>query len=284
MSNDIYCEAAPPPPDDALRGHEEEHNQIVWQMWRKQAKAVESANQNFIADSTSLAKFDPVASKVRLVFTIILASAAVGGTIGFIVAIAMGDLATTIAGGAVAFGLLLTAGLVNPLQTVERDIIFRRWSDVITHTFLMQASSFTVDPVDLKKPADEASRRFASLAKAYTVCTSQTLDTLQAIAGDGAQTADDSGGTDNKTSPSVEKIETQKRRKGADGYLEVQASGQEPLTYDIAGLPAGLRFCPYCGDVSGTIAAEAADSYSTVVTVQDKEGATAAVTFEWELS
>jgi len=71
---------------------------------------------------------------VRFGFLIGIAVVSVLGTSAVILSIALSaGVAATLSGGAVALTGILVAGLVNPLQTVERDVIFRR---LVRHDFV----------------------------------------------------------------------------------------------------------------------------------------------------
>ncbi|CRK60869.1 hypothetical protein [Alloactinosynnema sp. L-07] len=144
---------------------------------------VAALNKKLNAAAGAIAMADEGAAKVRLWFMVGIAAATVVATIGLIVAIAAsGGIATVLTTGAVAVTGLVVGGLMNPLQTVERDIIFRRWSDMITHTYLAQTADPNLRPSDLTAVAEAANARFAALATAYAATANKSLETVQIVA------------------------------------------------------------------------------------------------------
>ncbi|WP_436493120.1 hypothetical protein [Actinokineospora sp. HUAS TT18] len=146
-------------------------------------EAVAALNKKLSAAAAAIAVADSSSAKVRLWFMVGIAAATVVATVGLIVSIAASaSLATVLTTGAVAVTGLVVGGLMNPLQTVERDIIFRRWSDMITHTYLAQTADPNLRPSELTGVAEAANARFATLATAYAATANKSLETVQVVA------------------------------------------------------------------------------------------------------
>lgn len=188
-------------------------------------------------------------------------------------------LAVTIPAAAVVIALLAVAGLVNPLQTVERDVVFRRWSDVIMAAFMLQAGSYDMrDNIGYRRAVKQASTDFAALAVAYGAATGKTVDALAAIIATGAKPEPEPGEalTLAVTSPGEQTGTVGK----AIEPLRVEATGPGTLTWGVDSPPAGITINADTGELTGTPTTEG--PVNTVVTVTSDEITDSyAVTFTW---
>lgn len=265
---------APPGDPDWLNGLPPEEQQAWKEFLAKERAATLQLNLDLLANSAKISKFDPDASKWRFRLMLGMAAASLGGAIVFLILMATSqDGVKVVTSGAVAVGLLLAAGFVNPLQTVERDEIFRRWSDMIVHTFLMQASDPRLQPAKLTAVADAASGRFTALATSYAALANKALESLHVSTGDGKSAEDQ---VDEK-SISVTNPGDQTSKTGDEVTMQVKASGGAKLTYSAGTtLPADLKMDGPTGKVTGKISAQpdaGSDSkdFPVSVTVEDKD-------------
>ncbi|HVK22607.1 MAG TPA: hypothetical protein VM677_14705 [Actinokineospora sp.] len=161
----------------------EKHVELVVPDDERLAESVVALNKRLTEAAGAIAIADKESAKVRLWFMVGIAGATVAATVGLIISIAASaSLATVLTTGAVAVAGLVVGGLMNPLQTVERDIIFRRWSDMITHTYLAQTADGNLTASELTGVAEAANARFAALAAAYAATANKSLETVQIVA------------------------------------------------------------------------------------------------------
>jgi len=101
----------------------------------------------------------------------------------------------------------------------------------------------------------------------------------------GGQTFNWNVGNPNNSPPTLTNPGTQSDQAGDNVALFVTAGGADgdSLSFTATNLPDGLSIDPYSGEISGTVADDAAAStpYAVSVTVADIEGATATHTFNW---
>jgi putative Ig domain-containing protein len=245
---------------------------------------IEALNKDLTRAAGAGARFDPTAGVFRFFFVIGLATVTLLATVGLLwVLFTSDETVKTITAGAALVGVLSVAGLVNPLQTVERDTVFRRWSDMIAHTFMIQAADDRLKASRLKAAADDANARFTSLATAYAAATSKTLETLalslDASKEEEEEEADESG-------ISITNPGTQTSKKGTEiQELQIDAKGGKTLSFADGGtLPAGLSIASDSGVVSGTPENDAATADAVKITVADSEqGLEGSVTFKWTI-
>lgn len=252
---------------------------------KKVRKRIGQLNVQLANNAKSIAQFDPTASRARFWFTLGMAAISLFGTIFFLIMFAVSDdLAKAITSGAAVVGLLLTAGFVNPLQTVERDALFRRWSDVIAQTYLIQAQDETLPASALKGPADDASARFTSLATAYAAVSNKALETLQIIAKPTEEKKEEEGEDPKTISVTTPGEQSSVKGSDLDPPLQIQATGGESLSYGSTTLPSGLTIDSKTGKITGKIAAEATTVEAVKITVADAgAGLEASVSFKWKI-
>jgi hypothetical protein len=234
-------------------------------------EASKKAQSALLGLVTSIATADKGFAKIRFWFVAVLAAGTVGGTVGLVWSVANKDKWAAAASAVAVVAGLVTAGFVNPLQTIERDIIIRRWSDVITAGWADQAGK------DPKVATSDAIDGFIKLAAAYAVMTGQTIDALTAI---GTKPATSDSAADDKPL-AIAPIGVQNNSAGETlkDKIKVEASGGSgTYKFSMAGEPEGATQNPSSGEISGTIsdAAEAKD-YVVDITVENSEPATAAV-------
>jgi putative Ig domain-containing protein len=249
-------------------------------------KAIEETNLEFYSSSKKLVSFEPEASKLRLWFLFTIAAATTLGTVAVIVSIARSaGVAATLSGGAVALAGILVAGLVNPLATVERDVIFRRWSDTILYTYFLQAGDENLPPANLKTVADEASSRFAALGATYATATSKSLETLQNIGVAGA--ASNKTEPDKSASPSLSVTapgdQTSTKGAAVSPPLHIIATGGDVIQFKAEGLPDGVTLDEKSGVISGT-PTTAGDNDVIITVTDEKVGLDASVKFKWTIA
>jgi hypothetical protein len=250
----------------------------------KQKKDIDSVNTSLTTNVKRIAEFDPIAEIYRFVLIAALGMASVVGTLVLLKSLFSGnDAATTITGGAVAISGLLLAGLMNPLQTVERDIIFRRWSDVIVNAFLLQAADQNSAAPKLRAVAEAASAQFASLAGAYAAVANKNLETLQIIAKPVANGADQADSQ--MLAVTRPANQTSAKDKELDPPLQIVAKGGDKIRYDDSGtLPEGLKIEPVSGKVTGK-PTKVLVAKDVVVKVTDPETESEAkVKFKWTIT
>lgn len=88
------------------------------------------------------------------------------------------------------------------------------------------------------------------------------------------------------TAPTLNTPNDQSHTEGDTVALQLSASDpdDDPLNYSASGLPAGLSLEPTSGLISGTLAADAAGSYTVDISVSDGNGGVASTQFSWTVS
>ena len=245
-------------------------------------KLVEEFNSSLSRSAARTALFDPIAAKFRFYFLVGMSFLTLVATIALLVVLfTSDDSAKAITAGVALVGVMAVAGFVNPLQTVERDTVFRRWSDMITLTFLTQAADPTLQPSKLTAAADAANARFTALGTAYAGATSKTLETL-------AVYADAAGGEDEVASDalSITNPGEQTSKKGASmtELLIVATGGKTKAFVDDGTLPKGLTIASDTGVISGEPAGDSITVEAVKITVKDSEqGLESSATFKWAI-
>lgn len=230
----------------------------------RQKEAAEAANVSLSKLVKGLADLDPKLSTFRTGTVTVIALVSVAGAIATIIGAAQESEAAAIAGTVAALGGLLVGAVMNPLQTVERDIVVRRWSDVIVSSWATSLAAGRSPATALR----QASREFEKLGATYAALTSKTLETISlSFPRDEAEEAAES-----ETDGDPLKLELPDSQATAQGAVvdqftsAVASGGVGPYTYDAEGLPPDLSITPNGGEFIGTVTADA-DTRDWTVTV-----------------
>lgn len=242
---------------------------------------VQEANKALVEMITRLARFDPTASRWRLVMLGIMALVTLLGAGVTIYAILNDAETATVAGVLTALGGIVVGAVMNPLQTVERDIIIRRWSDVIISSWAFNVRAGR-SPVSALR---EASEEFTKLGTTYASITSKTLETVSLSFAKPEESPE-------KEDLTLKVPPEQKLKQGAtiESLVEVTATGgNPPYKFKAEGLPPGITVSPFKGEFIGTVAEDAATKkYPVRVTVtdtatEDGEPASISEEFQWTI-
>ena len=261
--------------------------ELITSVARARAQSVIKFNRS-AADIVAKLGTEDGKQGTRRAWTLIgLSATLVLGTLALIWGVATADgadkLLAALPGLAVVLATFAVVGLVNPLQTIERDFVFRRWSDIIMASFLLQAGSW--DPADnaqLRLASARSTKDFAALAIAYGTSTGKTLDTLTGFLNSAAEAGGVSDSDEETEILTVTNPGAQTANVGK-GVADVQivATGPKELAYAVSGQPAGIDIDAKTGVLSGTPTGEP-ETATTVVTVSSTaDSASAAVTFDW---
>lgn len=231
----------------------------------REKAAAEAANVSLSKLVKGLADLDPKLSMFRIGTVAVIAFVSVVGAIATIIGAVRESEAAAIAGTVAALGGLIVGAVMNPLQTVERDIVVRRWSDVIVSSWAASLAAGRSPATALR----QASKEFEKLGAAYAALTSKTLETISlSFPGDAAEEEAAESETD-RDPLKLELPDSQATAQGAvvDQFTSAVASGGVgPYTYDAEGLPPDLSITPNGGEFIGTVAA-GADTRDWTVTV-----------------
>jgi hypothetical protein len=136
----------------------------------------------------AMARDDLRFSWIRVILIATISLTTVAATVALVISATQGkDLGVTITSGAVALGTLAFAGIISPSQVLQSDEVFRRWSDTIVSSYLVELAGLTADtPGAASAAAKSATARFETLAMNFqTFCSS----TDKAVAGNGKAAA-----------------------------------------------------------------------------------------------
>jgi hypothetical protein len=248
---------------------------------QEQKDRIDQLNRSLSHAAGLIPKWDGKAARYRIFFMLFLGLTTAGGTFALLWAIFTSpDLGKIIGSAAVAVSGLLIAGLVNPMQTIERDIIFRRWADMITMTFLAQAADSTLPARSLTAAADKASARFAALAGSYAAVANKTLEVLQVNASTDVAADDD---TPSLTLQQVAKVETETGKK-IEPPISVKAEGGKDLKFTAEGLDAvgkTVKIDAAKGVITGTVDGAVGDHEVTVKVESVESKLSATTKFTW---
>jgi hypothetical protein len=216
------------------------------------SKFLDAWNEKALQSATQLAENDIDASK-RANQVLIYLSAASGvaalillGSL-FFVNTPNGYIATI--GAGVALISTLVAGLITkPLQVIERDTVFRRWSDTIRSAYLMSVANGEAHLPNIVAAGTEATAQYGLLAASYAILASKDVSDLGAVFG--ATSAAVTG----SPSPSGVALTNPGPQTGAVGsaaLLKISAGGPDDLTLVAEGVPEGIFFSSASATFSG---------------------------------
>lgn len=215
--------------------------------------AVTKFNDEVLAAIPKLIDDDRKIGIARFTALIVLGSIMVGSTVLVIITSFTATTPTpVVVSGAIVIVSLLFAGWTNPLQTLERDMVFRRWSDVIVSSFVMGAGSWRAGPKQIEAAATAASTRFSALAVAYSALASKSGDVLTDLAKAGIAAGATAAPTPTQITVTNPGNQAAAMGKELTPPLAIVATGPGTLSYKDVKLPAGLSMDPGTGKVTGT--------------------------------
>jgi hypothetical protein len=186
----------------------------------------------------------------RWIVLAVLALATVASTCALVVS-AVKEATWAAAGSAAALvGTLAVAGWMNPLQTIERDIIIRRWSDVL----LTGWAADIAGPGSPRSATRHASDEFVVLCSAYAAMANKTVDAVSAIVNAKAASGDEPSST--AADVSIDAVPSQCNAQGEKlaSALHINAAGGSgKYTFAIEDPPTGLTITSASGDITGTV-------------------------------
>lgn len=276
----------PAPPYPAFQGFVPPGTPGTDDLWRKieesQADIAITFNRKALNLVADIGDADKIASRQRFVVMVILAVVVVGGTLAIIAGIMLASNAETISVVLASSGVIITtlvvAGITNPLQTIERDVVVRRWSDVILSSFLLQAGSFDLkDNAEYRRTAARASKDFAALAAVLGAAHGRTLDALLAV-------LNTTSTEDNATAAALTLVNPGDQQSTLTQIkaFTLAGEGPDPLTYGLEGGPPGITVNADTGEVSGTPTTVGA--YTTTASVTSPGGDSHSVQFTWTVN
>ncbi|HEY4269252.1 MAG TPA: hypothetical protein VGM94_13785 [Galbitalea sp.] len=100
----------------------------------RQAARIRRINNQLLLVSLRLAQDDVTTGRVRFAMISLMSLATLGVGAAFIIIATTGaeNIAALSVTGGITVLALASVFFVNPVQTVERDMVFRRWSDTIS--------------------------------------------------------------------------------------------------------------------------------------------------------
>ena len=146
--------------------------------------------------------------------------------------------------------------------------------------FLIDISDIRADPIAVKHAADEATGRFAILARSYAAVigkSNKVFESLEAKPGDTAAAKPD------VTAISITNPGPQTGKVGApiSPVVSVVASGPGQLSFSATGLPKALSIDSPTGTISGTPAAAGVSHVIVTVTSDAFSAVSAIAQFDW---
>jgi hypothetical protein len=242
-------------------------------------------NEQLHAVTLRLAQNDVTIGLIRWVTLTIIALGTVAGGIAVIWQVA--DDSKNITGLAASGGIflvsVLSAFIINPLQTIERDFVYRRWSDLIVTAFLSQLADDNTGFVNIGKAQQLASASFAALATDYASLAGKANDimssAIQALQGTATTTTKPDPSQLALTNPGPQKSTAKKQID----TLRLNGSGPGILTYTQEGLPGALVIDSKTGEISGIPQSKSASPAVVTITVKSDsiKDASVLVAFNW---
>jgi hypothetical protein len=170
----------------------------------QQAKLVATFNAQALAYVGGLTRDDRQTARRRWFWTVVISAALV--VLSFVlavIALLVRSDAGAVAAAAVIVAVVVIAGFANPLQTIERDVVFRRWSDMIVGSYYLEVASQDITPEAMRQAAADASAQFAVLAAAHGKAAAGTADAITAILGGKAGAAPAAPAPTSKPAPTT---------------------------------------------------------------------------------
>lgn len=245
---------------------------VYSQLKAKEAREIAAANTKARAFIAGLGKSDKWARAWRLILIGAIGIGLVGGGI-FLAwrAIESENLAAGIAAAAVV-AVLAVALFLNPLQTIERDIVYRRWSDTIVASYYAQFAHNKASLSDLRLAGRRASEQFALLAVTHEKVAAGSAAAIsaimQALAATASEEADEAKDAAEATTVNVTPPEDQTSivNELIDTF-KIEAVGPPDLEYASNGHPDGTEIKAATGEYSGKPTTASADPMKVTVTV-----------------
>lgn len=179
-------------------------------------------------------------------------------------------------------GMLLVALIVGPVQMFERDVVYRRWSDILSISFMLQAGvTRKSDREAILAATNAVSAAFGLLAAAHGKVANSSTDAIAAMLAAQATPKDDE---DETKEPTVITVETPADPESTVGEkiadLVLVTSAPKDTTYVAEGLPVGIDFDGTTRTFTGT--PSKAKVFKTKVTASsDSAGQALTVKFSW---
>ncbi|MEO5922095.1 MAG: Ig domain-containing protein [Pseudolysinimonas sp.] len=245
-------------------------------------KQITAFNESMRNAAAGLTRDDRSIGRVRFAIVVLLSLATLVGAGVVALAVLTPDeqAVEVITGGSIFLIALLVAAVMNPLQTVERDFVFRRWSDSIVANQLIQLSMDS-DNLNVAALSARTSRQFAQLATSYASLASKNTNALVKLAGSIAPKKED----EEPATLAIADPGAQTHKKGVAIATPVKlvVTAAENYGLDDAGtLPKGLSLNKVSGEVSGTPSEK--KDYKVKVTATGASGKTASVDFDWKIT
>jgi hypothetical protein len=253
-----------------------------------EAKEIAAANTKAREFIAGLGRSDKWARAWRLILLAALGVVlVVGGVFLAWRAIESESIAAGIAAAAM-LAVLAVALFLNPLQTIERDIVYRRWSDTIVASYYAQVANERADLGDLRLAGRTASEQFALLAVSHEKVAAGSAAAISAIVQASATggTAEASSDDDaDATTVDVTPPKDQTSAIGEDVDLAVRASGPKDLVYTSSGHPDGIGIEARTGRYSGKpTTATSGASLVTVTVASPSLGKASTVQLTWTVT
>lgn len=212
-------------------------------------EAVESANIHLLEQLETISGADARFSSARWWLLAVLALVVVGGTTAVVVSADAESPWVTVASGASVVAILGLAGWIQPMHAIERDVIVRRWSDLIVRGWIADVIASDTP----RTATTRATAQFAVLAQAYSTMTAQTLDALAALGAPQPEGEDEAEEVEELTlTPIANQISEQGTTLAKALVIEAQG-GSGDYAFSADGLPPDLAVTVSSGHITGVV-------------------------------
>jgi hypothetical protein len=269
-----------------IPGPEKGVSQDVYdKLMNAEARDVAVSNKAMRAFVTRLGRSDRFARIWRLLLVGVIAiGLVVAGALLALEAIRSQNLGTGIAALATV-AVLAVGAFLNPLQTIERDIIYRRWSDTIVAGYYSQLANGDTKLADVRLAGRRAAEQFAVLGVTHQKVAAGSADAIAAILTASAKDAEDGEGATEDGKVKNLSLTAPADVESVAGTLidafAIEATGPESLVFVSEGHPDGVDFKTSTGQYSGTPKAAAEPVPVTVTVTSESPAKTATATFNW---